>query len=51
MNQKVDHHTGGYAVHPRPQTPQGEPVATPGTILLINISLVYKSDIEEIHEN
>ena len=34
-------------VHPRPQTPQGEPVAKPGTILLIILNLVCKSDIKE----
>ena len=32
-------------VHPLPQTPQGEPVAKPGTPLLIILSLVCKSDI------
>ena len=32
--------------HPRPQTPQGEPVAKPGTLRLIILSLVCKSDIK-----
>ena len=38
-------------VHPRPQTSQGELVAKPGTLLVITLSLVYKSDILEVQGN
>ena len=38
-------------VHPRPQTPQWESVAKPGTPLLIILSVVCKSDIQEVHGN
>ena len=38
-------------VHPRPQTPQGESVAKPGTLLLIILSVVCKFDLQEVHNN
>ena len=38
-------------VHLRPQTPQWESVAKPGTPLLIILSVVCKSDIQEVHGN
>ena len=36
-------------VHPWPQTPQGESVARPATLLFIILSLVCKSDIQEVY--
>ena len=38
-------------VHPLPQTPQGESVAKPGTLLLIILSLVCDIDVKEGHSN
>ena len=38
-------------VHPWPQTPQGESVAEPGTVLLIVLSLQNKFDIMMVHCN
>ena len=39
---KVDYHTGGKMVHPRPQTPQGESVAKPETPMLIILGIACK---------
>ena len=38
-------------VHPQPQTPQGESVAKPVTLLLIILSIVCKCDIKEVLGN
>ena len=37
-------------VHPPPQTPQGESVAKPETLLLIIISLVCKHDTKDVFD-
>ena len=44
LNLKVDHHTGGNGVHPRPQTTPGESVVH----LLIVLSIVCKFHTEEV---
>ena len=36
-------------VHPRYQTPRGEPVANRGAPLLISLSVICKFDIKEAH--
>ena len=38
-------------VYLRPQTPQGELVAKPGTLLLISLISICKSDIKDVHGN
>ena len=38
-------------LHARPQTPQEESVAKPGTVPLTILSLVCHSDIKEVHGN
>ena len=49
LNLKLNHHTR--VVHQQPQTPQGESVAKPETLLLIILSIICKYDIKEVHGN
>ena len=45
------HLTRRQVVHLRPQTPRGESLAKPGTLLLTILSSVRKSDMQRIYGN